>query len=35
MLIFNINWIYNDLLGDMATSNEQYRSLMRRLIVQN
>ena len=34
-LIFNINWIYNDLLGDIATSNEQYRNLMRRLIVQN
>jgi AcrR family transcriptional regulator len=32
VFIFNINWQYNDLLGDWAVGNEQYRALLRRLM---
>ncbi|MEY4400982.1 MAG: hypothetical protein RL072_847 [Actinomycetota bacterium] len=30
--VFNLNWQYNDLLGDWSVSNEQYRTLLRRTI---
>ena len=30
--VFNLNWQYNDLLGDWSVSNEQYRRLLRRTI---
>jgi len=32
VLVFNITWQYNDLLGDSGVTNEQYTSLLRRLI---
>lgn len=32
VLVFNINWQYNDLMGEHAVTNEQYSSLLRRLI---
>ncbi|MEY2766297.1 MAG: hypothetical protein RL552_1202 [Actinomycetota bacterium] len=32
VLIFNINWQYNDLMGEYAVTNEQYSSLLRQLI---
>jgi AcrR family transcriptional regulator len=33
VLIFNLNWQYNDLMGDWAVSNEEYTSLLRHLLV--
>jgi len=33
VLIFNVNFQYNDLMGDDAVTNEQYAALLRRLIV--
>lgn len=30
--VFNLNWQYNDLLGDWSVSNEQYRKLLKRTI---
>ena len=30
--VFNLNWQYNDLLGDWSVSNEQYRTLLKRTI---
>jgi hypothetical protein len=30
--VFNLNWQYNDLLGDWSVTNEQYRTLLRRTI---
>jgi len=33
VLIFNLNFHYNDLMGDHAVTNEQYAGLLRRLIV--
>jgi hypothetical protein len=33
VLIFNLNFQYNDLLGDDAVTNEQYAALLSRLIV--
>jgi len=35
IFIFNLNWQYNDLMGDWAVTNEQYASVLRRLIVQS
>lgn len=32
VLVFNITWQYNDLLGDSGITNEQYTALLRRLI---
>jgi AcrR family transcriptional regulator len=32
VFIFNLNWQYNDLLGDWAVGNEQYRALLRRVV---
>jgi AcrR family transcriptional regulator len=32
-LIFNVQWQYNDLMGDAAVTNEQFVALLRRLIV--
>ena len=32
-LIFNVHWQYNDLMGDAAVTNEQFITLLRRLIV--
>ena len=32
VLVFNITWQYNDLLGDSGVTNEQYTALLRRLI---
>ena len=34
-LIFNVHWQYNDLMGDAAVTNEQFITLLRRLIVKN
>ncbi|MFZ9402478.1 MAG: TetR/AcrR family transcriptional regulator [Ilumatobacteraceae bacterium] len=33
VLIFNVNFQYNDLMGDDAVTNEQYAALLRRLII--
>ncbi|MFM8389015.1 MAG: TetR/AcrR family transcriptional regulator [Actinomycetota bacterium] len=33
VLIFNLNFQYNDLMGEDAVTNEQYANLLRRLIV--
>ena len=33
VFIFNVNFHYNDLMGDHAVTNEQYAGLLRRLIV--
>jgi hypothetical protein len=33
VLIFNLNWIYNDLMGDAGVSDSEYFELLRRLIV--
>jgi AcrR family transcriptional regulator len=33
VLIFNLNFHYNDLMGDHTVTNEQYAGLLRRLIV--
>lgn len=33
VLVFNINWQYNDLMGESAVTNDQYLALLRRLIV--
>ena len=33
VFVFNLNWQYNDLMGDWAVTSEQYKSLLRRLIV--
>jgi len=33
VFIFNLNFHYNDLMGDHAVTNEQYAGLLRRLIV--
>lgn len=33
VLVFNITWHYNDLLGDSGITNEQYTALLRRLVV--
>jgi hypothetical protein len=33
VLIFNLNFQYNDLLGEDAVTNEQYAGLLSRLIV--
>jgi AcrR family transcriptional regulator len=30
--VFNLNWQYNDLLGDWSVTNEQYRNLLRRTV---
>jgi AcrR family transcriptional regulator len=30
--IFNLNWQYNDLLGDWSVSNEQYQKLLKRTL---
>jgi len=30
--VFNLNWQYNDLLGDCSVNNEQYRRLLTRTI---
>lgn len=35
VLVFNINWQYNDLMREHAVSNEQYLSLLRRLLVKH
>jgi len=35
IFIFNLNWQYNDLMGDWAVTNEQYASVLRRLIVKS
>jgi len=35
VFIFNLNWQYNDLMGDWAVTNEQYASVLRRLIVKS
>ena len=32
-LIFNVHWQYNDLMGDAAVTNEQFITLLRRLII--
>lgn len=32
VLVFNVNWQYNDLMGENAVTNDQYLSLLRRLI---
>lgn len=32
-LIFNVHWQYNDLMGDAAVTNEQFVTLLRRIIV--
>ena len=33
VLIFNVNFQYNDLMGDDAVTNKQYAELLSRLIV--
>lgn len=33
VLVFNITWHYNDLLGDSGITNERYTALLRRLVV--
>ena len=33
VLIFNLNWIYNDLMGDAGVSDAQYLALLRRIVV--
>lgn len=33
ILVFNLNWLYNDLLGDRGVDNERYWQLMKRLVV--
>lgn len=33
VLVFNINWLYNDLLGEDGVDNERHRRLMTRLVV--
>lgn len=35
VLVFNVNWQYNDLMGENAVTNDQYVSLLRRLISGN
>lgn len=35
VLIFNLNWIYNDLLGDAGVSDDEYLSLLRRLVIRH
>ena len=32
VFVFNLNWQYNDLLGDWSVSNEQYRKLLKRTL---
>jgi AcrR family transcriptional regulator len=32
VFVFNLNWQYNDLLGDWSVSNEQYRNLLKRTL---
>jgi hypothetical protein len=33
VLVFNLNWLYNDLLGEYGVDNERYHELMKRLVV--
>ncbi|NDG77179.1 MAG: TetR family transcriptional regulator [Acidimicrobiia bacterium] len=33
VLVFNLNWLYNDLLGEHGVDNERYHQLMKRLVV--
>jgi DNA-binding transcriptional regulator YbjK len=33
VLVFNLNWLYNDLLGEYGVDNERYHQLMKRLVV--
>lgn len=32
VLVFNVTWQYNDFMGEYAVTNEQYSSLLRRLL---
>ena len=33
VFVFNLNWQYNDFLGDLEVSNDQYKALLRRVLV--
>jgi len=33
VLVFNLNWQYNDLLGEHSVTNAQYTELLRQLLV--
>lgn len=33
VLIFNVNWMFNDLMADDAVTNEEYSALLRRFII--
>jgi hypothetical protein len=32
-IMFNINWMFNDLMGEDAVTNDEYSALLRRLLV--